>query len=78
MSTTAVALRFRVKDILDEMRDAGTPLSQSELARRAGLSLSIVDAIVHNRQGQVRLTTLEALSVALDVSVGDLFEREDG
>ena len=62
---------------LDELRDAGTPLSQSELARRAGLSLSIVDAIVRNRQGQVRLTTLEALSDALGVEVGDLFERDD-
>ena len=75
MLISSVPLRFRLRAVLEELRDAGTPVSQSELARRAGVSLSIVDAIVHNRQRQVSLDTLDALCNALGVDPGDLLER---
>ena len=74
MPATTVPLRFRLRAVLDELRAAGRPMSQSALAREAGVSLSIVDAIVHNRQRQVSLDTLDALSRVLGVPAGDLLE----
>ncbi len=67
-----MAVRFRLREILEE-RD----ISQSELARRAGVSFATVNRICTNATAQVALETLERISAALDCAPGDLIERED-
>ena len=69
-----VTVRFRLREVLGELEQAGQAMSQSELARRSGLSLSIINAIVQHRQRQVSLETLNKLCGALAVTPGDLFE----
>lgn len=76
MGTSPVTVRFRLKELLEELDAAGQPLNQSELARQSGVSLSIVNAIAQNRQKQVSLATLDALCAVLDVEPGELLERE--
>lgn len=66
-----VAVRFRLKAVLDDAE-----MSQSELARRSGLSLVTVNNIATNRTKQVSLATLDALCAALGVDPGALLERE--
>ena len=67
-------LRFRLRELLDERERVGEKISQSELARRSGLSLSIVNAIYLERQRQVSLDTLGKLCAALGAEPSDLFE----
>jgi DNA-binding Xre family transcriptional regulator len=74
MGDPAVTVRFRLREVLEEREQAGDAMSQSELARRSGLSLSIVNAIVQHRQRQVSLETLNKLCTTLGVVPGDLFE----
>ena len=66
-----VTVRFRLQELLDE---AG--MSQSELARRSGISLVTINGIANNRTAQVSLKTLDKLAFALGVEPGELFERE--
>jgi DNA-binding Xre family transcriptional regulator len=66
-----VAARFRLREALEE-----AAISQSELARRSGISFQTINSIVGNRTGQVSLNTLDALSKALGCEPGDLIERE--
>ena len=66
-----VAVIFRLDKILEERG-----LSQSELARRSGVSFVTVNGIANNRTKQVSLATLDALCAALDVEPGELLERE--
>jgi DNA-binding Xre family transcriptional regulator len=61
--------------VLEELRQPGTPVRPSELARRAGVSPPIIDATVHNRQRRVSLHTPDAGCNALGVDPGDLLER---
>jgi DNA-binding Xre family transcriptional regulator len=68
-----MAARFRLAELLDA---ATPPMSQSELARRSGVSLVTINAIANNRTRQVKLDTLDALSKALGVEPGELLERE--
>ncbi len=70
-----VAALFRLQELLDE-RDP--PMSQSELARRSGVSLVTVNGIANNRTSQVSLKTLDALARVLQVEPGDLIVREKG
>jgi DNA-binding Xre family transcriptional regulator len=52
-------------------------MTQSELARRSGLSLVTVNNIATNRTKQVSLATLDALCAALDnIDPGELLERD--
>jgi transcriptional regulator with XRE-family HTH domain len=51
-------------------------LSQSELARKSGLSLRTVNRLALNRTAQVSLATLDKLSRALGVDPGALIVRE--
>jgi DNA-binding Xre family transcriptional regulator len=51
-------------------------MSQSELARRSGVSLFTVNAIANNRTVQVKLVTLDRLARALSVEPADLIGRD--
>jgi DNA-binding Xre family transcriptional regulator len=66
---------FRLQELLDN-RDP--PMSQSELARRSGVSLVTVNGIANNRTQQVSLKTLDALARVLGVEPGDLIASEKG
>ena len=71
--TVKVPARFRLQELLDAQEP---PMSQSELARRSGVSLVTVNAIANNRTIQVSLRTLEALAAALGVEPGDIIGSE--
>lgn len=70
--------RFRLQELLESGRP---PVSQSELSRRSGVSLTTINRMVNNLTAQVSLKTLESLSVVLTellgrkVEPGDLIER---
>ena len=66
-----LAVRFRLHELLEEHG-----LSQSELARRSGISFVTVNGIANNKTKQVSLATLDALCGALDVEPGELLERD--
>ena len=66
-----MSVRFRLDKIL---KARGNNLSQSELSRRSGLSLTTINAIVLNKSTQVSLATLDSLCAVLGVAPGDLFE----
>ena len=70
---TPVTTRFRLADILTT---SGAPMSQSELSRRSGISMTTINAMVLNKTKQVSLATLDAISAALGVDPGALLERE--
>lgn len=65
-----MAVRFRLAELLDEKG-----LNQSELAKRARVSLVTINAIANNRTAQVRLVTLDEICRALDCEPGELLER---
>lgn len=69
--TLEMGARFRLQELLDAVG-----MSQSELARRSGVSLVTVNKISQNRSNQVSLKTLDALSKVLGCEPGDLLERE--
>jgi len=73
---TALAVRFRLHELLRERREAGDEMSQSELSRRSGVSMTTINAMANNKTAQVSLATLDALSRALGVEPGALLERE--
>ncbi len=73
---TALAVRFRLHELLRERREAGDEMTQSELSRRSRVSMTTINAMVNNKTAQVSLATLDALCGALGVEPGDLLERE--
>jgi len=68
-----MVVRFRLQELLDAH---DPPMSQSELARRSGISHVTVNYIANNRTTQVSLKTLAALASALGVAPGDLLVAE--
>lgn len=64
--------RFRLQELLDSY---DPPVSQSELARRAGVSFATINRICGNVTAQVSLETLDRIAEALDVDPGDILER---
>lgn len=62
---------FRLLDILQK---AG--VSQSELARRSGISLRTINRMCTNATAQVSLATLDALAEVLEVAPGDLIAKQ--
>ena len=70
-----MVVRFRLQELLDAHEP---PMSQSELARRSGVSLVTVNNIANNRTSQVSLKTLASLAQALGVEPGELLERDTG
>lgn len=63
--------KFRLAEILAKMG-----ISQSELARRSGVSFPTINAMCTNRSRQVALETLDKIAAALGVEPGDLIVRE--
>jgi DNA-binding Xre family transcriptional regulator len=70
-----VPTRFRLQDIIDE---TDPPISQTELARQAGVSFATVNRLCTNATAQVSLATLDAISRVLGCEPGDLIERAKG
>lgn len=66
-----LAARFRLKEQLEE-----SGLTQSELARRSGVSFVTINRMVANKTAQVSLKTLDALSKVLKCEPGELLERD--
>lgn len=66
-----MGVRFRLQELLEA---AG--MSQSELARRAGVSQVTINAMANQRTKGVDLSTLDAICKVLDCAPGDLLERE--
>lgn len=62
---------FRLREILE-----ARGLSQSELARLAGVSFATVNRICTNATEMVSLSTLDKIAAALKVKPGDLIERK--
>jgi len=71
-ATANVAVRFRLHEVLADREE----MSQSELSRRSGVSMTTINAIVLNKTKQVSLATLDALCGALEIEPGELLERE--
>lgn len=71
MTETVVATRFRLSEILEQVG-----MTQTELARRSGVSQVTVNGLARNRTSRVDLATLDALSAVLGCEPGDLIERE--
>lgn len=69
-------VRFRLHNVLEERAQHDQRISQSELSRRSGVSLTTINAMVLNKTAQVSLKTLDALCDVLDCEPGELLERE--
>lgn len=69
-------VRFRLQSLLEERALTEARISQSELSRRSGVSLTTINAMVLNKTAQVSLKTLDALCEVLEVEPGELLERE--
>jgi putative transcriptional regulator len=65
-----MAARFRLGALLEERG-----MSQSELARRSGITFATINAMTRNRTTGVQLDTLDRLARALGVEPGALIER---
>lgn len=50
-------------------------MTQTELANSSGVSLTTINAMMHNKTRQVSLDTLDKLARALDVAPGDLLSQ---
>lgn len=72
--TAAVAARFRLAELLAAH---DPPMTQTELARRSGISQVTVNGIANNRTTRVDLGTLDALARVLGVAPGDLIESDE-
>ena len=65
---------FRLGELLE--KHAPESMTQSELSRRSGVSLTTINRMVANKTRQVSLGTLEKLSAVLGCEPGALIERE--
>jgi transcriptional regulator with XRE-family HTH domain len=70
------ALTMPVGDRLKELRKA-KDLSQMDLARASGLSLSIITQLEQGRASDPKLSTLKALAGALGCTLDDLGQNDD-
>jgi len=64
-------VRFRLAEIL-----AKRGVSQRELGRESGVSLTIISRIANNHSRQVALSTLERLAETLRVEPGELIVND--
>ncbi len=62
--------RFQLREIIDSLG-----LTQSEVARRAGVSYPTINAMYGNRATQVLLETLDKVATAIGKQPGDLIVR---
>lgn len=63
---------FCVRDLLDRHRP---PMTQTDLAQRAGVAFATVNRMCTNATSQVSLDVLDRVSAALGVEPGALVER---
>lgn len=75
-NSAIMPVRFRLQRLLEERALTDARISQSELSRRSGVSLTTINAMVLNKTAQVSLKTLDALCEVLEVEPGELLERE--
>lgn len=66
-----VPTTFCLRELLEKLG-----LSQSELARRSGVSFATINRMCTNATSQVSLETLDKLADALGVAPGDLIAKE--
>jgi transcriptional regulator with XRE-family HTH domain len=62
--------RFRLRELLE-----ARGISQSQLAREAGVSFSTVNRLCTNATEQVSLATLDKIAGVLGVAPGDLIQH---
>lgn len=67
-------MSMSVRIALKEIREA-RGLSQEELARRIGRSLTLVQKYEYNKQKQVNLEVLDLLCEILDCEPGEILKR---
>lgn len=67
MVTHLLAARFQLAEILE-----AKGITQTDLARRSGISQVTVNAIANNRTTRVDLATLDALAGVLGIGPGEL------
>jgi DNA-binding Xre family transcriptional regulator len=70
-TSVEVGTRFRLRELLEDAK-----MSQSELARRSGVSFVTINRMCANATEGVSLKTLDAIAAALKVEPGELLERE--
>lgn len=68
--TLPMPTRMRLAELLDERA-----MTQSELARRAGLSFQAVNHLCSGRAKAVSFATLDAIARVFKVEPGELIER---
>jgi DNA-binding Xre family transcriptional regulator len=71
-----MAVLFRLDKLLEERKQQGDPITQSELARLSDVTFATVNAIANNRTRQVHLDTIDKLCKVLRVTPGELFEQK--
>jgi putative transcriptional regulator len=69
--TLTVPTQFRLDEVLEA---AG--MTQTELSRRSGVSLTTINRMANNLTAQVSLATLDRISGVLGVEPGELVERK--
>jgi len=70
-NAATMAARFRLRELLEEHE-----ITQTEFARRAGISFATVNRLCTNATAQVSLDTLDKIAEALGVEIGDIIERD--
>ena len=73
-ATLGMTTRFRLREVLEARK---APISQSELSRRTGVSLTTINAMVLNKTARVDLATLDSIARELGIRPGDLIEAID-
>lgn len=66
-----MAARFRLEELLEERA-----MTQSELARRSGITFATINAMCRNRTDGVKLDTLDKLARVLGVQPGELIAAD--
>ena len=70
MAEAAVAVRFRLRELLAERG-----MSQTDLQTRSRLAYSTINDMFNNKPRRVELDTLDVLCEVLNCSIADLLER---
>jgi putative transcriptional regulator len=73
VSSDAPAVVCRLDTLLAERR-----MTLTELSRRTGITMANLSILKNNKAKAVRISTLQALCAALDVTPGDIFVVQDG
>jgi putative transcriptional regulator len=63
-------IRLRIKEVLEEKG-----MSQARLSRLSDVSINTIQDLLHDPTRDVKLSTLEKIADALNVSIEDLYER---